>query len=469
MFSMFWDTTIGYSMSKVTYSKISEFVPNAVPMFRLLNDGLKLVQESNWVQKHERRFNPYAVKVGYSVLYYLQILRARQKAGVADGYEAGVLSRFSKKFSEEQINIPGFLYPYFCTLVACEPEDRKYNWVIPTYNDGQTDVPFQMSFDGTTVTYNDANGLGLITPHIPGMLMMLSTFGASSMTDLFNRMSSDRVYTPFDLTGRFGAFGLGNNSFNFGTAATGVTAGDRYSIFAACGMREKFEFGNDNYGEACAYMKSSSFYGRKGVNFVATGDLTEIEDSPNVRNTVDFTRIDKFLNMTKDQDAGWFEYVKEQMDIFCAQWKTTYNWSQVPTTGGYECSVITYLRTQNEVDVTNHRHLYQDVRCNINTVGDVKWSPKLFRNMTAHFESAKTLLREEELQALTFGVVSTPPVHGLTSTDYRRGRFYQDAGDSTAKYRLGNHASPGEGPKEMWEGWMTEVVRKDFSPKSQNM
>jgi hypothetical protein len=350
---------------------------------------------------------------------------------------------------EESIPIPQPFVAYFSTLVATQLEDRKYDWIVPTY----MDVSALTSFDNIS----SANGQIYTQPMIPHMLALLATFGMTDSTALSGRIN-DMVYTPVDLS-TTAPVQLFNSALTFGNG----TVTDRHLALAGCGTAYPFRFHNTNYDTAASYIQDTNFYGTKGIRVGATTTTGLTEDG-------DFSKLDKFLNLHKDKNPRWFDYLKEQMMIFSKHWKVQTNLSEIPTVGGLENTIICKLRTESEHRFTTaptQRHEYASTHLDYAHNSDIKWNQQKFRNMTATFRTTRAgTERAEELQALAFGTNSLPPIAGLNIEDYRTGPFFSHYVDSTISQIHGKETDH-EG-KEMFAGWRTTVFAPMFVAKPEN-
>jgi len=152
------------------------------------------------------------------------------------------------------------------------------------------------------------------------------------------------------------------------------------------------------------------------------------------------------------------------MVIFSKHWSTSFNLSEVPKTGGLESSVIMSLRTETEHGTApNQRHMYGNVHLNYANSGTVKWYNNAFKNMTAHARSSRSgILRKEELQAMTFAVSSTLPIHGLEFNLTHQGTYFSHSNSDAGKTMIFGDGDNGSGPIELFEGWKTDVFKACF-------
>nr|QLC36762.1 capsid protein [Sarcosphaera coronaria partitivirus] len=420
IYSLFWNNKLTYNLRAKQYSKTATFLPNAMALQELLYQAAPIVGRSKYIQKHEPTYNEYAVSVGYFILFYVQILRAKQAASNLDGIESNLLTRLFKMHPEESIPIAEHLFPFFNTIVSTELEDRRYSWICPDYQMGGENIGAR-----TLLEFTASHGRHFIQPQIPHMLAILASFGAMDETEMIAAIDTAGTFRVRPLGANdtfFGRTGAGRLDFTDGNGA----ADENHLILATCGLSYPFRFFNQNANDARLRIRETDFYGTKGVNFKFEQIGTEYTETA-FDNTKLMTTIDNFLNMEKSKNLKWFGYLKEQMAIYSKCFNTQYNLSQVGTTGGLESSVVMHLRT--ETAHTGGRFLYDNLNLGIEHPNQISWYPRRFQNMTAHASTSRAGVdRNEELQALTFATNSTPPINGLTLNQFRRGKYFDHSG-----------------------------------------
>nr|QLC36761.1 capsid protein [Sarcosphaera coronaria partitivirus] len=451
VFSIFWDQNLLHNLVPYTYPKVARYVPNAMSLISLLDASIPVVGRMSYIQRHQPTFNPYAVKVGYCILYYLQILRAKGAASDIDGTEHSLLNRFFKMFPEEVIPIAEPLFPFFSSIHATQLSDNKYEWIVPDYN-MPTDI---RTIGGAHLNeFNQRGGLCYIQPQVPYMIALLADFGRKLPTELQARLSQAGVYTPVDFDRAAAAdyidmFGYaGNNRPRF-RPTDPVT--NVHKLFMSCGMNTSFQFYNQNVQDALIAMQESEFFGPKGVTFSATGTGTA-DVGVNLTQDKNISSIDSFLNLEKSRNPRWFEYILGQMMIFSSCFKNTFNLSQVGKTGGLESSIIVELRTIETAAGPPPTYRYADLSLGKAHANEVKYYENRFNELTAHAYTTRVIIdKNEMLQAITFATHSTPPVTGINPDFYRYGKFFQHFAEIGPRaQRIGMPELDIEGPIDMF-------------------
>lgn len=466
-FTKFWSGMQSYSLHPITFSTTAWWVPNALPLLVLCNIAVPLVARSNWIMKNETTFFPYAVITALCYIYYIQILRAREAAGELTGRESSTLTRFRKLVKEEKVIIPGPFVPYFYNIVATQLEDRKYDWVVPSYGDLSD---FLVAGGNSAATFSNLN---FIRPIIPHMLALMATFGSMDQPTMDARLDEERIFTAVALD-RAADTNIFDRDIDFHTNAA-PQAANRWLM--ACGTSTPIQFWNDNANTARQHLARSQFFGVKTGNTSTTGiDITAIPGQrlPNNRTRDASTQkdchlIDSFLFLEKDKNANWSKYMFEQLEVFSKHFTGNKNLSEMPTTGGMETSILCELRTPTQH--TGNRYVYDDSNLGLALRTDIDWYPNRFDQLSGYFRSTRAdITREEELQALCFAPNALPPIHNIYNERnlFRDGHYFDHMNGATEAHdlmELGSSASTTKGQVELFQGWNSDVVRQMYRAK----
>jgi hypothetical protein len=474
IFTTFWATVLPHSLIPVTFSDHVWFVPNAIGLITICNIFFPLVGRSNWIDKHEPTFIPYAAATAICYLYYIQILRAKEAAGALDGNETSILTRFRKCFPEEKIIIPGIFVPFFESIVSTEPSDNKYPWIVPHYGD-------LTSFTGFD-HFHDAGAINFIRPLVPLMLANLASFGAVAPANLAGRMVNGEVYHPIDLHPANGANNRRtlNQVFDFSVAAGPVPAvmTDEMAVFAMSGMNVPFEFFNDNVAAAQRHLRRSNFFGARGIDFSVINGQTF--DGQNLNQTRNCNTIETFLVAEKNKSLHWADFIFDQLAIAAKHSNGNRNLSEIATTGGMESTVLCSLRTgtRHAINAVN-RYVYADTHLGVANSAGVDWyMTRQLSDLTGYFATSRAdIERNEELQAFAFGINAIPPIDGVNRrTDgYVSGSFFTHAinaggaEDAMVYAEHGNDSDTVPGAVDMYQGWEQNIIRPHFLNKPTGM
>jgi len=476
-----WAEVSDYTMHPIKFGTNAYFIPNGMALHKMLEIAIPLVARTNWIQKQNGEFNPYAVAFGYFYMYYIQILRAKSSASDLAGQESSALTRFTKYNPLETIPVPDFMVPFFESIIATEMEDTKYSWIIPTWGYPQgtpeADWPNYAGLQSMEVSEAD-----YLRPNIPFMLANLATFGAEeNITGLYNHMDSARTFTPVSFIDnsdpttpvRHNRVQFMNQSNNM----TSTTQRHTTSILTTLGASFPFQFWNDNYAEAQRYIGESNFFVRNGINIAATNrtpyhattrtPFTNPVTGRAMTETVPLTKIDNYLFIAKENNPIWFSYIKEQMTIFAKHFPTDLKtFADIATTGGMESTIVGQMKFEDPLTAGGTDYVYPDQYCG-ETQNTLRYYPKLFRTITGSFATTRNdTERNEVLQAFAIAINSNPPMPIDATRPLRNGKFFtQSLTDRTVIQQIigrMEQTAPGEIP--LFNNW-TDYIRDAFVNK----
>nr|QOI17260.1 capsid protein [Caloscypha fulgens partitivirus 7] len=399
IYHILWRTDESYHLNPVRYPRVNTYLPNAIPLFKLLEAAENRLNLNKHIQTHQPTYLPYAVKVYYAIMYYMQILEAKLSAGTLEGDEASLLTRFSKKYPRNSLPCAEIVYSYFNTIGATELADQKYDWITPDIS------PLNFVNTLTPNAYDDKvmseHGVEYLQPQVPMMMAMLNTFIQS--TNLAAMMNSNK-FIPVNVNPAAHA-----NFEIFGQAMRDNTntRNDFKPMLQSCGMSSPFTFGNANYPDAAAYARETEF----GSNVKCIATTVDVDTSDNQAVDYRFPSIDEFLFMGKRQkgysNLRWFEYLVEQAIIHARFFDQVYHFSDVQTTTGLETTFICRLRLEED---TPEDCYYHNSRCGM-TQAVTKLYRQPFATLNGGFATTRAgVKRNEELQALNFGINAKLPI-----------------------------------------------------------
>lgn len=404
IYHLVWREEESYNMIPTRNPRVNHYTPNAIGLFRLLEAAEDRINYSKHIQVHEPNYIPYAVKVYYAIMFYMQLLEARKTAGDASGFEVSLLKRFHAKYSRESLPCAEIVYAYFNTIVSTELADIKYDWIVPQVADGM----FQADFGATDTT----TGSIYLQPQVPHMIAILNSFiyqtnvQANYRGDTYTPNTAQHPAVPNNHT----AFG-----FDYDTQAIGNAQNQmNKAIFAACGVSTPVKFGNGNYPQAQQFARDTDFAYQ--IRVLANPNNTDLPQAnhANARQR-DFSDIDNFLQMPKTSNLKWFEFIRQQAVIHARFFDTVYHFSDVQSVGGLETAVLCQFKIEDQLRAAPHaeKTLFY-ASTNLGLTGQhlvPSWNPRPFRDITASFATNRSgLKRNEELQALTYGTNATLPI-----------------------------------------------------------
>jgi hypothetical protein len=461
-YSRLWKNYTTYSFSPIRFGNNSYFVPNGRLLQVILEQAIPLVARTNWIQKQEVGFNPYAAATGYFYLYYIQILRAKKAASDLVGQESSALTRFEKYNPFESIPIPDILVPFYESIVATQLSDTKYSWIVPTWGltgPNDADWPNYAGFQHMTVDLPDH-----LRPNVPFMIANLATFGAMTNQQAQTHIDEDRIFTPASFDDgaqqpiRYQRLRFMNHTHDMTAAARN----DAVSMTTALGASFPFQFWNENWREARRDIANSKFYVRNGINLAITvtnptaaaGTNYIAYNNPGTTQpmveTVPMQKIDQYLFISKENNPVWFEYIREQMTIFAKHFpngcKTL---ADIATTGGMESTIVCHQKFELPITNNGTDYVYPSATCGrFNSTAS--YYPRLFSDITGSFATTRNDVSENErLQALAVCINANPAI-AIGTSIIRQGKFFSQnlTTDTVVQQSIGDMAetTPGAVP-----------------------
>jgi hypothetical protein len=434
IYNRLWSNVTDYTLHPRNVKTNAYFIPNAIPLFRMLAIALPLVARTKYILKEEVGFNPYAVATGYAYLYYIQILRAKSSATDLQGRDASALSRFLKYNKLEEIPIPDFLIPFYESIVATQMADTKYAWIVPNWTTTGVDWPRYAAANN----HMTVNSIDYLRPNVAYMLMMLATYGCQTTATYFNHFDADRVFTPVSFDN--GATPpVRHAALRFMNAGHNMTNGANHNVtdfLTTLGPNFPFQFWNDNHRDALTDIRESNFFCENGINTVLSTTDGAAPGAGNIytnpfldaatNQTVVMNNIDEYLFVAKENNPLWFQYIRDQMQIFCKFFPDgQVTMDHIATTGGLEATIIGKLKTETRTAGPPVTYLAPDMHFGKND-SNIEFNPKVLRSLTASLATARSdIEREHTYQAMTIGINSNSPVTPQAAEIFRSGRLFE--------------------------------------------
>jgi hypothetical protein len=410
IFGLTWRSEANYRMVAERHPEVNTYVPSSLGLFSLLEAAEKRVNTTKHVSQHEVDYLPYAVKVYYAIMYYMQILRARRESGVIEGFENSLLKRFEIKYPMNSLPCAEIVFGYFSTIIATQLPEAKYDWIVPRI--ATTGAPARPLVETALSATPVANGAAFLQPLVPHMIAILNTFIHQTTTTLPDHMEEGDTYIPVDL--HVAAHGDAH-IFNVDIRDNTDTHQNMKDVLACAGVSTPFIFGNNNYAQAAKYARRSDF-GRDIKPVVTTQDVagTDLDDA------YTYSDLDTFLLMPKQSDLRFFAYLREQAVIHARFFDKVYHFSDVQTTGGLETTVICQLKLDRSN--ANGGRQYDNVHTDVTR--QAQWYHNPFTKLIAGFATNRAgMRRNEELQAFAYGINSNLPIHIV---HIRTGAFWRN-------------------------------------------
>ncbi|BAT32943.1 coat Protein [Rosellinia necatrix partitivirus 7] len=404
IYQLTWRSEANYRMIAEHHPQTNYYVPSAIPLFSLLEAAEDRINASKHIQQHEPNYNPYAVKVYYAYMYYMQIFRAKRESGHIEGSELKILKRFEQKFPLNSLPCAEIVYGYFSSLHATELAESKYDWIVPRI--ALTNLQLNprtkrfTAFDLNAINHD--NGATHLQPIIPVMMGILNTFVHTTAADMPTYIDETDTFVPtiLDTPANHHA----TNIFDSALASnTNVNNSVKLSL-RSVGANSPFRFGNNNYGQAARYAKRTDF--GRSVDVICRTDDTD--NRANLARNPNFTSLAEYLLMPETTDLNFFDYLREMAVIHARFFDQVFHFHDVQTTGGLEPAVICQLK-RGRREAARH---YDDAT--VANGNNILWYETPFRTLQAGFATNRAgLKRNEELQAFAYGINSLLPITGM--------------------------------------------------------
>jgi len=418
IYQILWRPEAAYRMIAEQNPDTNTYVPSSIPLFSLLEAAEQRINVTKHMSEHEPNYVPYAVKVYYAYMYYIQILRARREAGVIDGFENSLLKRFEVKYPMTSLPCAEIVYPYFNTIISTELAEMKYDWIVPRIAIAYPALPTTGAIrDSNMHLFTTDNGAAFFQPMVPHMVAMLNSFIQYAPANLPTAILDSDTFIPAQAdTANHGAMSIfGVTIHSDDDDHTGLKP-----LLSTPGLNSPVQFGNQNYAHA-ARQASRSDFGRD-INLVVNNTNSNRRASTVTRHNA--KNLDAFLLMEKDSTLRFFSFLRSQAIIHARFFDKVFHFSDVQTTGGLETTVLTQLKRHGQG--RTYDILYADTHVGVGQ--EVTWYNNPFSRLQAGFATNRAgVRRNEELQALALGTNATLPITGLNTVNHlRQGEFWEN-------------------------------------------
>jgi len=289
---------------------IGEMIQNS--MDRCLDGN----EELRWISPN---YFSLAVRLYYSVLFYIQIMKAKEAVKMIGRSESTWFRAFKRNFPLESLPVVGPMVPYFANIVSVKPNDDKYDFIFPDYITNQ----------GLRVENGVPNidPIYFITPNITILAEFLRQFCNLTKTQL-EHVENNR-YDYFDLTEAHIPHTIGS-AFEF--------AGIEFP--AALTVATSSTLSNVGMDRALSETRVHC------TNIHPYWQRSRTRNIPAVGKTYNHTNIGDAMRMTESFE--WFEECIHMATIQCKFFSDSTNMSQIPSTGGSEMLLSANITGRHE-------------------------------------------------------------------------------------------------------------------------
>jgi len=357
-----WTTVDHVVIPAVIQPKKSWFYPNYIAGEMIQNaidrclDGN---EELRWIAPN---YFSLAVRIYYSVMFYIQILKAKEAVKAIGRSESTWFRSFKRTFPLESLPIVGPMVPYYANIVAVKPNDDKYDFIYPDYIMNQG-----MTVDKGKPTVNP---IYYIVPNVTILAEFLRQYSRITTTEL--RYATPQTY--FDENGAMVPHTIGTDFRFAGIDFPAQLTAETSSIFNSVSMDKPIPETQQRCIDIHPYWKRS-----------------RATDIPAVGVTYNHTTIGDALRMTESFE--WFEECIHMATIQCKFFSDSTNMSQIPSTGGSEMLV--------SAKITGRHEDYHAA---------IAWYPENWRDLKAEFQTTRADTEPDQFlnasYALTLGSIS---------------------------------------------------------------
>jgi hypothetical protein len=168
--------TYHLGLASISQPAVSSYIPSCGNMFMMLFSMTSIVADNTLLREMFPSYNSIAVYHYYSLVYFYQILRARQAANVLTRIENRVLTLLTRVGPPESWPIAAPLIGFIQSLGSFKSDNPMYSWIVPTVPTFSQNVA-----GGATPTYGltgitNLEGFSRIPP-VPAYQQFLNLFG----------------------------------------------------------------------------------------------------------------------------------------------------------------------------------------------------------------------------------------------------------------------------------------------------
>lgn len=365
VFSKAWTIADHVTVPEVVEPMKSSFMPNFISasvIITAIEHCLDGIEELKWISPF---YFSLPARVYWAVLFYIQILKAKEASGKIGKSESTWFRAFKRVFPLESLPVIGPLVPYYTNIVSVKPNDDMYDFIFPEYAQN-----FGLSVQNGTPVITDSFFLQPNILLVSELLRVYCTMTAAQLEEV----DAQGNLIHFDDMGNFIPHRIGG-AFNFAgidypaalTVATSTT-------LSGVDLDKPLPESLDRLKQIHRYWQRSR---TTGLNPPAQTNL--------------YQGIGQAMRM--DDGFEWFEDCIEMATIQCKFFSDSINMSQIPATGGSEALI--------GVHITGTHEQYNAATA---------WLPRNWRNLKSQFRTTRADTTSEQFMnaayALTNGTIS---------------------------------------------------------------
>lgn len=396
-FSKCWTTVDDFDIPPVTFYDKSSYTPFGFNLFQVLfamEDVLNGNDELRWISP---MYFSLPVRVYYAIIFYVQILRAKDASGTLSKPDSSFLRAFLRRFKDTSCVIAGPLVPIFTNITSCLPDDKQFDTVYPSL---PTRGTYHVSHEGTGDAKRkvlNVDPLHHVLPSVPLVGSLLRLFCTSQNID--------------HLINEFGEFvPVPNDGGDFaGIRFPAKSANDQWNneyaqvLFNPAMMRPLPE-------SDFRLREIHPHWRRSGVRFF-----------PDISTTNPFTPEGPSGHTQLVDNFNWFEMCIDMAAIQAKFFTDSTNLSHIPIVGGRSTLVVADIHVY---DPHTNREIERPATAN-------GWYPDAFTLVKAGFTSYTPVLHQDDIYNSVFSLTNAF-INWKTSANSEIGS--RDAGHRSGPY-----------------------------------
>jgi len=289
------------------------FIPSFAFMFRviaMMND--KITELRNFGDRGTiQTWSPFTTIIYFSILAYIQVLRAQEIAGLISSDQLLFLQQFLSLYRLDSLVIPGPLVHFFRSLSVCSPGISTYQDVLPAIPELRFQENYFYGIESLRPHISDyTHASGFLLPHVR---LVLDQYFSMLNQILTATDIADRAYSRFTLY----ATVFGQKFEDLKSSGINNAEGRLFSLVNNCAFASRPNASDGLMSRHANYM----------VNFASLFppswkiDLDNRQDHPSQGDPAtyaSFSMLREFLGL--DEHMQWFGVIVSGMQEFCSHW-----------------------------------------------------------------------------------------------------------------------------------------------------
>jgi len=395
-FTKCWTTVDDFDVPPVTFYDKSSYYPFGFNLFQVLfamENVLNGNEELRWISP---MYFSLPVRVYYAVIFFVQVLRARDISGTLSKPDSSFLRAFLRRFKDTSCVIAGPLVPIFTNIASCLPDDKQYDTVYPS-------LPLRGTYQVTHEGQGDSARKNLsvdplhhVLPSVPLVGSLLRLFcNTNNLDDHFN---DAQEFVPVPDTG--GDFA----GIRFPAKTAGNWTNEYAQVLFNPAMMRPLPESEFRLREVHPHWR------RAGARFF-----------PDIPTTTPFVPEGPSGHTQLIDNFNWFEMCADMASIQSRFFSDSTNLSHIPVIGGRSTLVLADIKI---IDPQTTLPMLRPTTA-------PGWYPDVFTLVKAGFKSLTPVLHQDDIYNAVFSLTNGT-LNWVTPGNAQIGS--QDAGHRSGPY-----------------------------------